>query len=319
MPGGVLAPFRASCIPGFFAECAMSIRADSSGQFANGFAVQVATSRDLVVAVRNKSHRHVSGLVWQPDVVAASEQTIGARTEYEVVTADGEATTAHTVGRDPGTNLLALRLDRAVATKEATVAAAQTGSLVLALGASVDGSTVARLGMVSAVGAQWYSRAGGRIEQRIALDIRLRRTEEGGAVIDPSGGLLGMSALGPSGQVIVIPHATMERVIPQILRDGTALRGWLGLGLQPVALPDALRDVAGQTAGMMVMSIAERSPAGEAGVKSGDILLSLNGTPVGRRLAALLEAESVGKTMTLRVARGGEMLSLETMISARPS
>src|SRR6185295_16364267 len=122
-----------------------------------------------------------------------------------------------------------------LATISITPGLARVGSLAIALGANVHGSTTARLGTVNAVGPQWYSRAGGRIEQRIALDIRLGRTEEGGPVLDAEGGLLGMSTLGPPGVVLVIPAATLDRVVPQLLNDGQVARGWLGLGLQPVS------------------------------------------------------------------------------------
>jgi S1-C subfamily serine protease len=85
-------------------------------------------------------------------------------------------------------------------------------------------------------------------------------------------------------------------------------------------VPDALRDAAGHSAGMMVMSIANESPGAKAGIAPGDILLGIDGTPVRtRRLAALLDASSVGKQVQLRVIRGGEILSLETTISARPA
>jgi S1-C subfamily serine protease len=273
-----------------------------------------------VVAIRNASHRHVTGLLWQPDVVVASEQAIGAREEYEVTTAQGLTAKARIAGRDPGTNLLLLRLESALPAMKILVADARPGALVLALGADRDGATTARSGIVSSVGQQWYSRLGGRIEQRIALDIRLARTEEGGAVIDAGGGLLGMSTLGPAGQVLAIPHATIERIVPQLLRDGQVPRGWLGLGLQPIEVPEVLRDAAGQAAGMIVMSVAESGPGANAGATVGDILLTVEGTPARqlRRLAGLLDADSVGKRMQLRLIRAGEILALEAVISARP-
>jgi S1-C subfamily serine protease len=161
---------------------------------------------------------------------------------------------------------------------------------------------------------------GGRIEQRIALDIRLRRTEEGGPVLDAQGALLGMSTLGPPGVVLVIPVATLERVVPQLLNDGQVPRGWLGLGLQPVAVPEPLRAEAGETMGMMVMSIAEAGPGAVADVKAGDILLTIDGAPMRglRRVIAQLDDASVGRTVALRLIRGGEVLTLSVLITARP-
>jgi S1-C subfamily serine protease len=298
----------------------MSSAADSLSHLSQAIEAQVAAARGLAVAVRNASHRHVSALLWQPDTVVTSEQAVGGREEYEVVTASGATAKARVAGRDPGTNLLVLRTDTPLAATTVSRATARVGSLALAVGADAAGASTARLGIVSAVGPQWYSRAGGRIEQRIALDIRLRRTEEGGAVLDSDGGLLGMSTLGPPGVVLVIPAATLERVVPQLLSDGQVPRGWLGLGLQPVAVPEPLRAVAGESTGMMVMSIAADGPGAVAGVTAGDILLTIDGASMRglRRVIAQLDDASVGRTMALRLIRGGEVLTVNVLITARP-
>lgn len=272
------------------------------------------------VAVRNASHRHISGIAWQPDAVATSEQAFGSRDEYEVVTAQGRVIKARIAGRDAGTNVLVLRLVEPIEAPALEAGEARAGALVLSLGASVDGATTARLGAIHSVGSQWFSLAGGRIEQRVALDIRLRRTEEGGPVMDPSGRLIGMSTLGRPGEVLAIPTATLTRIVPQLLQQGRVVRGWLGLALQPVAIPDALLEAVGQSVGMMVMSTAESGPAATAGVKAGDIALTVDGVPLGgrRRLAAQLGEESVGKAVALRVIRAGEVVTIEVQVTARP-
>jgi S1-C subfamily serine protease len=191
----------------------------------------------------------------------------------------------------------------------------------LGVAASIDGVPTVRLGVIHSVGPEWHSQLGGRIEQRIGLDIRLTRTEEGGPVLDTYGALLGMSTLGSGGQVLVIPVTTIERVVPQLLRDGQVARGWLGLGMQPVAVPNPLREAAEQSSGMIVMSIADNGPALEAGVKAGDIVLSVDRTPIGglRQLASALDADSIGKHVALRVIRGGEIVSLSLTIGVRPN
>lgn len=280
---------------------------------------QVAAAHGLAVAVRNSSHRHISATLWQGAVVT-SEQAVGDRDEYEIVTASGATAKARIAGRDPGTNLLVLRTETPLDAPTAPGASARVGSIALALGASVDGAPTARLGLVNAVGPQWYSRAGGRIEQRIALDIRLGRTEEGGPVLDSDGALLGMSTLGPPGVVLVIPVATLDRVVPQLLNDGQVARGWLGLGLQPVSIPEPLRAAAGETSGMMVMSIAAGGPGAVAGVTAGDILLTIDGASMRgmRRVMSQLDDASVGRTVALRLIRGGEVLTSNVLITARP-
>jgi S1-C subfamily serine protease len=309
---------RASFAPSILEKPIMSAPHPVS-HFSQAIEAQVAAAHGLAVAVRNSSHRHISATLWQGAVVA-SEQAVGDREEYEVVSASGVTAKARIAGRDPGTNLLVLKPDSALDAPTLPRASARVASLALALGATVDGAPTARLGLVNAVGPQWYSRAGGRIEQRIALDIRLGRTEEGGPVLDAEGGLLGMSTLGPPGVVLVIPAATLDRVVPQLLNDGQVARGWLGLGLQPVSIPEPLRAAAGETTGMMVMSIAADGPGAVAGVTAGDILLTIDGASMRgmRRILAQLDDTSVGRTVALRLIRGGEVLALNVLITARP-
>jgi S1-C subfamily serine protease len=297
----------------------MGDEANVLNQLSNALESRTHEARSVVVAIRNSSHQHVTGVLWLPEAVITSEQAVGERSEYEIVTAAGDAVRARIAGRDAGTNLLVLRPERELGAAPRVRAEARAGALALALGADVEGTATARFGIINAVGPQWRSRAGGRIEQRIALDIRLGRTEEGGAVLDANGALLGMSTLGPPGEVLAIPYATIERIVPQLLRDGRVTRGWLGVALRPVAVPDALRETAGQAAGMMVMSIVEGGPAAGAGVLAGDILLTVNGASARgmRRLAAQLDEASVGMKADLRLIRGGAVLSVEASITAR--
>ena len=198
---------------------------------------------------------------------------------------------------------------------------AQAGALALALGADGTGGVSARLGLVNHAGAQWHSLAGGLIDRRIALDLRLARAEEGGPVFSAAGLFLGMSTLGARARVLVIPAATLERIVPVLLKDGRVARGWLGVALHPVAVPDALRETAGQPSGMMVMSLAEGGPAAKAGIVPGDIVLSVNGTQAlgFRRIAAQLAPDSIGRTAALRIVRGGSVLSLDAVVGARPA
>ena len=280
----------------------------------------VAATQDRVVAIRNASRRHVTGMVWQPDVVVTSEQAMGERDEYEIVTADGRSSRAQIVGRDAGTNILALRLSERIDVNATVAASPRIGSLVLALAANVDGTTAVRMGAVRSIGDRWFSRSGGRIEQRIALDIRLQRTEEGGIVVDAVGALIGMSTLGRPGEVLAIPTATLERIVPQLLANGRVVRGWLGVALRPVVVPDALVKQAGQHVAMMVMSLAEHGPAAKAGVTAGDILLTIDGIALRdmRQLLARLSEDNVGKSVELRLIRGGHIIKLDAQVGTRP-
>src|SRR6202035_6125906 len=95
---------------------------------------------------------------------------------------------------------------------------ARIGAVALAIGADGAGGASARLGIVNLSGPEWHSSRGGLIDRRIVLDIELARREEGGPVFDAAGHLLGMSTFGPRGRVIVIPSATIARIVPQLAR-----------------------------------------------------------------------------------------------------
>ena len=290
-------------------------------RFSSELAARTAALQGAVAAIRLPRGRHVSAIVWQGGVVVASEQSLPEREEFDLVLPGGAAATARLAGRDAGTNIAVLRLSQPVSPPGLMPGDAQAGALALALGADGTGGVSARLGLVNLAGAQWHSLAGGLIDRRIALDLRLARTEEGGPVFSAAGALLGMSAFGARVQVLVIPAATLERIVPLLLKDGRVARGWLGVALHPVAVPDALRETAGQPSGLMVMSLAEGGPAAKAGVVPGDIVLSVNGArALGfRRIAAQLAAESIGRTAALRVVRGGSVVSLDAVVGARPA
>jgi S1-C subfamily serine protease len=288
-------------------------------QFSSALAARAAAVQGVIAAVRLAHGRHLTATLWQPDVAIASEQSLPRRDEFELVLAGGAPAKAKLAGRDPGTNIAALRLERAVGLQPATNGEPTAGAIALAYGADGAGGVRTRLGVVNTAGAEWASSAGGRIDRYIVLDIAVARAEEGGPVLDAAGARLGISTFGPRGRVLVIPAATIERVLPALLQDGRIARGWLGVGLQPVAVPEALQAQAGQPAGAMVMSIAADSPAAKAGIVAGDIVLTVNGTPAYRlrRVAAALA--DVGRPAELRLIRGGAVLAVQATVEARPA
>ena len=288
-------------------------------QFSSALAERACAAQASIAAVRLQDGRHLSATLWQPDVAVASEQSLPRREAFELVAAGGATLKAKLAGRDSGTNIAVLRLSRALDAPAWASGEAAAGALALAFGADGAGGARARLGIVNAAGGEWTSSAGGRLDRYITLDLALARAEEGGPVVDAAGRLLGISTFGPRRRVLVIPAATIARVVPQLLAEGRIARGWLGVGLQPVAVPEALKGEAGQPGGAMVMSIAADSPAAKADIVAGDIVLSVNGTPAYRlrRVAAALA--EVGRSAELRLIRGGAVLAVQATIEARPA
>jgi S1-C subfamily serine protease len=293
---------------------------DLLAEFSNALAARTAAAQNAVVAIRLAHGRHITGMAWQSGLVIASEQSLPRKEEFELVGAGGAVVAARIAGRDRGSNIALLRLAEPIASPTIAAGEARTGALALAIGADGTGGTSARLGLVNLAGPEWHSSHGGHIDRRIVLDISLARREEGGPVFDAAGGCLGMSTFGPRGQVIVIPTATIARIIPLLIKDGRIARGWLGVGLQAVAVPDALSESAGQSSGLMVMSIVADGPAAQAGFVAGDILLSVDGTSTHRwrNIARHFGADSIGRKADVRLIRSGTVMTLQTTIAERP-
>lgn len=289
------------------------------GALSDVLVAQFAAARASAAAVRVSQSAHLTAILWQDDVLVTSEQSLPERDALEAALPDGSSVAGKVAGRDPATNVAVIRLDRSVGAAALSPSIPRIGSLVLAAGADGAGRPSARLGMVNTVGPEWHSMRGGRIEARIQLDIRLADSEEGGPAFDAAGGWLGMTTFGPRGQILVIPAATVERVAPALLASGRVPRGWLGVALRPVAIPDELREAGGDV-GLMVMSLSAEGPAAKAGIVAGDIFLSVDGTPARRLRSVLarLGSDSVGKTVSLRLIRGGAIITVEATITERP-
>ena len=289
-------------------------------QVSTDVADRVARAAPSVVAIHT-GRRRFSGILWRPDVVLASEQTLGDDPSLSVIRG-GQRTGATLAGRDPGTNVAVLKLEAALpgSTLPPAATAPRVGSLALLVGADAAGGPTGRLGMLHSVGDSWHSMAGGRIDALIRLDASLG-ADEGGLVLLPDGGLLGMSTSGPRRRTIVIPTATLLRVIDPLLADGRIARGWLGVGLQPVMIPDGFRQSAGREAGLMVVSLASSAPAEAAGMLPGDIVLDIDGTPVSRprALTASMGPERIGQAVILRVLRAGAVQTISVTVAARPA
>jgi S1-C subfamily serine protease len=121
--------------------------------------------------------------------------------------------------------------------------------------------------------------------------------------------------------VLAIPVETVDRSVDALLVHGRVERGWLGVALQPVAIPDAWREAAEANSGLMVMTTVAEGPAAGAGIQAGDILLKLDGAPATRvrELAERLGTDSVGRAMEISVLRAGTLVPLRATIGARPS
>src|SRR6476659_2426547 len=299
----------------------MPDQADLLAQFSLALTARAELAKNAVVAIRRAHGRHITGMVWRSDIVVTSEQSLPRNDDFELVAPGGSVIAARIAGRDPGTNIAILRPAEQLPSPSIAAGEAHTGAIALAIGADGTGGVSARLGLVNLAGAEWHSSRGGLIDRRIVLDISLAQREEGGPVFDAAGACLGMSTFGSRGRVIAIPAATIERIVPLLLKDGRIARGWLGVALQAVAVPDALRESAGQSSGLMVMSVVEDGPAARSGIVAGDIILSVDGISAYRfrRIAGYFGSDSIGRTAGVRLIRSGKVITVQTTIAERPA
>lgn len=293
---------------------------DALEQFSAALADRLEAASRFVVAVRT-GRRDRSGILWRHDVVVTSEQVLPEASEFAVLHR-GVEVGAKLAGRDPGTNVAVLRLARPLeqASLPASDATPRPGSLALIVGADAQGGPTGRLAMVHATGPAWHSEAGGRVDAMLQLDSRLA-ADEGGPVLTLGNQLIGMSTAGPRRRALAIPTATIARVVEPLLTEGRVPRGWLGVGLQQVLVPERFREVAGRDAGMMVVGLAAGAPAEQAGVLPGDIILEVDGRRTGRArgLATALLPERIGQPATLKLLRAGEVHLVTVTIGARPA
>src|ERR1700692_4599034 len=278
----------------------MTDQPDLLAQFSDALASRAAAAKGAVVAIALAHGRHITGMVWRSDIVVASEQSLPQKEDFEIVTAGGSVLGAKIARRGFSTHIAGLTLAEPI-------------------GAAESGGASARLGLVNLAGPEWHSSRGGLIDRRIVLDVSLARREEGGPVFDAAGACLGMSTFGPRGQVIAIPTATIERIVPLLLKDGRIARGGRGVALQAIAVPDALRETADQASGLMVMSVVEDGPAAQAGIVAGDIILSVDGTSTHRfrKITRYFGADSIGRKAELRLIRSGAVMTVQTTIAER--
>jgi S1-C subfamily serine protease len=273
----------------------------------------VASTAPSLVSVSSGRSRS-SGLIWRPELIVTADEALSEDGEFTAKLWNGDAVAAQLVGRDPSTDIALLRVDRLdLQPISLTASAVDVGALVIAVGAE-DGKPIAALGVVSHTAGPWRSLRGGEIDARIELGLRLRQSAEGGIVLDAAGQSIGMAVFGPRRRVLVIPSSTIERVAAKLESHGYIARGYLGLGLQPVAVDDD------DGSGAMVMSVDPKGPGSLAGIHQGDILVAWNGEPI-RHMRSLLRAlgpDSVGQTVTVGLRRVGKTQQIPLTITERP-
>ena len=121
------------------------------------------------------------------------------------------------------------------------------------------------------------------------------------------------------GISLTVPTVTINRVADMLVEHGKVRRGYLGVNTQPVRLPAALEQQLGQETGLLLAAVEPGSPAEQGGLLLGDTIVALEGSPVQQHddLLALLSADQVGKPITLKIVRGGQVQDLSVTVGER--
>lgn len=292
---------------------------DALLSLSNDLAAAVERAAPAVVAVHAR-RLPSTGIHWRPGIVVTAEHTVRTAEDITVTMADGRSLPAVLAGRDPGTDLAVLRVADAgsvVATLgDDTVL--KVGHMVLALGYGPRASW----GVISALGPRWRSWRGGDIDRLVRLDLVLYPGFSGGPLVDAAGRVVGLNTSGLARETrLALPVTMVMRVADELLQKGHVSRGYLGLGMQPVRLPEPLRAQLGLGDGALIVVMVEPSgPAARAGVLLGDVLVALDGEPVGDLddVQARLGSDRVGAEISAVVLRGGVRTELRITVGEQP-
>ena len=269
-----------------------------------------------VVRVDARRGRAGSGIVWDKGLVLTANHVVEQEEDIQVAV-DDTSSKATLVGRDPATDIALLKVDglNAPAAARAKVADLKPGQVVLAIGR--PGGLKATFGTISSISASWRGWRGGEIEGLVQTNAPLYPGFSGGPLVDADGRVVGMNSwVFGRGDGRAIAMDVAERVVESLQKDGRIKRAYLGIGTQPVPLPEAVRARVNQESGLLIVTVEPKGPADKAGLMQGDTMIGLNGTSTANLedLYAGLRRVQVGSTQTVKVIRAGEVKELKITV-----
>lgn len=275
----------------------------------------VERASQFVVAIRARRRIPSSGIIWRDGLIVSASHTVRRDGTVTVSLPAGDSVDATVVARDPETDLVILRAEGLPApAPRAPSNESSVGSLVLAVGRP-GRTTTASFGIVSATIDGWRSQQGRRIDGVLRLDLSVYDGFSGGPLVSASGGVIGLnnSALA-GGAAAALPASVIDSVVDALLSRGHVSRPYLGVAVHPVALSAAAvgRLKLDRADGLVVLSVADDTPAESAGILVGDVLLEIAGTPLAKPadLFDALLATKAGESTSIRLVRGTDMKTL---------
>jgi S1-C subfamily serine protease len=293
-------------------------------ELSNALARATEQAAASTVAVHTEARGSSSGIIWRAGVIVTAEHALRRDEEIHVTLADGPVAKVTLAGRDPSTDVAVLKCAEAgtAVTEFGDAATLKPGNLALVVGRTRASGPVAALGVVSLVAAERRTWTGAALSPYIRLDVGLQPTAVGGAVIDSQGRAVGM-ATGRFARfgAITVPAAAVNAAVDTLLKKGHIPRGYLGVGMQTVRVPDALRQTLqrSEKTGAIVLEVQPDGPANKAGLLIGDILVSLAGHPITRPedVQFHIHGDTIGKSLAAKFIRGGALQEAAIVVGER--
>lgn len=309
--------------------------ADVLKELSDAMADAVASLSPSIVSVNARRRLPATGIVWSADgVIVTANHVVERDDELSITLSDGTTHKATLIGRDPANDLAVLKVDANLpAAKWGDNQALKVGHLVLALGRPGE-QVQATLGVVSALHAgatprqdegRRRKRGGHRMMQvlvdgYIQTDVVMYPGFSGGPLVSGDGAIHGLNTSGfGRGASVAVPIATIRNTVKVLREHGKMKQGYLGVGVQPVRLPDNVAKELQQDTGLLTVSVENDSPAAKGGLFVGDIIAALDNEPTEHleELLALLSGERVGKTIPIKIVRGGAIHNLSITVGER--
>ncbi len=276
-----------------------------------------------------KSNNLGSGvIVSEQGYILTNAHVVEAADEIEVALADNRRAKAKVIGTDPETDLAVIKIDlpKLPAITFGQSDQAQVGDLVLAIGNPFGVGQTVTFGIISALSR---SRLGiNTFENFIQTDAAINPGNSGGALVDINGNMIGINTAiysrTPGGASLgigfAIPAATAKLVLDQLVQTGTVTRGWIGVAVQELSAELAQSLKLPSTRGTLITEVFSATPADQAGMKAGDVLVAVDGKPVvdSASMLTLISALAPGSAATLKVLRAQKELELKVTVGKRP-
>jgi len=290
-------------------------------ELSNAMAAAAEKAGESTVMVNARRRIPATGIAYTADLILTANHVVEREEGITVTLSDGSEVAATVAGRDHGTDLALLRLERPLARPAKTAENAKVGQLVLALGRPSEAGIEASLGVVSVVGGPVHTRHGA-IDKYIRTDTTPFPGFSGGPLVDADGRVVGLNTSGfGHGMAVTIPADLAWNVAEQLAQHGTVRRGYLGVRSQGVEIPEAAQKALKreQTTGLLLIGVERNSPAETGGLMVGDIIVGIDGQPVQDHdeLFARLSGDVIDKSTPVDVLRGGQPQSISVKIGVR--